>query len=178
MLVLGAHTGNRSLSPITRSCLQRATCPVVIVPDRARPTRGRVVVGVRYGNTSRDALRWAADEAHRRHARLVVVHAWQLHLTAAMDLLRPSRAITAHRGAAHDQLHRWVSDILGDTDAEVHAVHGGPLDVILHATADADLVVLGRGTHTALSSMAHDTVGNDLISLTPCPMAFIHRPRS
>jgi hypothetical protein len=35
----------------------------VIVPDTQRPPTGRVVVGVNGSETSREALRWAADAA-------------------------------------------------------------------------------------------------------------------
>jgi nucleotide-binding universal stress UspA family protein len=175
ILVLGSQPDSRHLSRLARTCLRQTACPVVIVPDTIPPSTGRVVVAVSHGETSRETLRWAADEARRRQARLVVIHAWQLRASSAQELLRPSRAVDAHRGEAHDQLHAWVADVLGDIDADMNAVHGGPLDVVLQAAADADLLVLGRGTHTVLGRLIYDTVGNDLSSLAPCPIAFIHQ---
>jgi nucleotide-binding universal stress UspA family protein len=177
LLVLGGHTGGRHLSHLTRSCLNRAACPVVIVPNTERPQTGRVLAAVHSGETSGNALRWAADEAQRRHAQLVVVHAWQVHPTSTRDLLQPTRAIPAQRDAAHDRLHAWVYSVLGNIDAELNTTHGGPLDALLHHSTDADLIVLGRGTHSGLGRMLHGTVGNDLSSLAPCPIALIpHQP--
>jgi nucleotide-binding universal stress UspA family protein len=175
LLVLGGHVGARHLSHLTRSCLRHAACPVVIVPDAERPLTGRVLVGVCCGETSCNALRWAADEARRRQAQLVVVHAWQLHPSCAKDLLQPSRAIPAQRYAAHDRLHAWVHSVLGNVDAELNAIHGGPLDVLLSLSADADLIVLGRGAHSGLGRMLHGALANDLSGLAPCPIAQIPR---
>jgi nucleotide-binding universal stress UspA family protein len=173
LIVLGSH-GDGHLSHLARACLRTATCPVVIVPDGVRPPNGRIVVGV-CGDTSRDALRWAADEAHLRGARLIVVHAWQLHAASAKELLQPARAIAAHRDAAADRLSAWVSDVLGDdAHAELNAVHGGPLDVILRAGTGADLIVLGRSHHSGPGRIFHDGLGNDLAGLATCPIAFVH----
>jgi nucleotide-binding universal stress UspA family protein len=173
LLVLGGHTGARHLSHLTRWCLRHAACPVVIVPEAERPLTGRVVAGVRRSETSRNALRWAADEAQRRLAQLVVVHAWQLHLASAKDLLQPTRAIPAQRDAAHDRLQAWVHSVLGSVDAEVNTTHGGPLDALLRLSADADLIVLGRSTHSGFSRVLHGAVGADLSGLAPCPIALI-----
>jgi nucleotide-binding universal stress UspA family protein len=177
LLVLGGHCNGRRLSRIARSCLRRAACPVIVVPDVVRPVTGRVIVGVSSGDTSRAALRWAADAAGRRRAHLIIVHAWQMHVRRAKDLFASAWAIPAHRDAAHDELCGWVSGVLGPVDAEMYAGHGGPLDVLLQLAADADLIVLGRGTHTGLSGLLDDALGNDLSSLVPCPIAFIHRRR-
>jgi nucleotide-binding universal stress UspA family protein len=164
LLVLGRHTGARRLSHVTRSCLRNAACPVVIVPHAERPLTGRVLVGVRCGETSRNALRWAAGEAQRRLAELVVVHAWQLHL---------AQAIPAQREAAHDRLAAWVYSVLGNVNAELNAIHGGPLDALLRLSADADLIVVGRSRHWGLGRALLGAVGTDLSGLAPCPIALI-----
>jgi nucleotide-binding universal stress UspA family protein len=70
-LVLGAWR----LGSITHEILRHAACPVVLVPAGHIPAaHARVVVGVE-DLTSRAALAWAAGEADRRHAELVIVHA-------------------------------------------------------------------------------------------------------
>jgi nucleotide-binding universal stress UspA family protein len=173
LLALGRHPSARHLSRLTRMCLDQATCPVVIVPDGALPRTGRILVGVRYDETSRAALRWAAAEAQRRLAQLVVVHAWQPHPTSAKHLLQPSRAIPAQRDAVHDRLNTWTHTVLGDIDAELNATHDGPLDALLRLGANADLIVLGRGTHSSLHRILGSAIGNDLSNLAPCPIATI-----
>jgi nucleotide-binding universal stress UspA family protein len=174
LLVLGGRCreGHRP-SRLTRSCVRHAACPVVLVPDAEPPRTGRILAGVCFGETSRRALRWAADEAHRRSARLVVINAWQMHPTCITDVLLPGRAIPAQRGAAHDRLRSWVRGVLGDVAAEVTVTHGGPLDALLDLAHDADLIVLGRCAHTGVSRLLHGALGNDLSSLAPCPVAVV-----
>jgi nucleotide-binding universal stress UspA family protein len=174
LLVLGGHGGRRRPSRLIRSCVRQAACAVVVVPDAERRPTGRVVAAVSFGETSRTALRWAAAEAGRRCARLVVVHAWQVHPASAADMLQPGRAIPTQRGAEQTRLRSWVRFVLGaDLDVEVEATHGGPLDALLDLGGDADLIVLGRRAHSGVSRLLHDALGNDLTTLAPCPVAVV-----
>jgi nucleotide-binding universal stress UspA family protein len=176
LLVLGVHSGAHRLSRLTRSCLHRAPCPVVAVPDSEGRATGRVVVGVCGTDASRRALRWAADAAALRGADLVVVYAWQLHPASARDVLRPTRALPAQREAALERVRAWVHAVLGVTDVEVHAHHGGPLDALLEHSDDADLIVLGRNSHAGRAKVLHGAVIDDLTGLAPCPVAVIPGP--
>lgn len=176
LLVLGGHGGRRRPSKLTRACVRHAECTVVVVPDAERRPTGRVVAAVSFGETSRTALRWAAAEADRRCARLVVVHAWQVHPASAAEVLQPSRAIPMQRGAAQTRLRSWVRVVLGadvKVEIEVEAAHGGPLDALLDLGGGADLIVLGRRAHSGVSRLLHDALGNDLTSLAPCPVAVV-----
>jgi nucleotide-binding universal stress UspA family protein len=177
LLVLGGHRGARRLPGITRACLHGAGCPVVVVPDsghseRRRATR-RVVVGVNGSAASLGALAWAAQEAQLQVADLVVVHAWQVHPTSARQVLQPALAMSGQQGAALDRLRGWVREALGTVDVELHAIHGGPLDRLLDLSADADLLVLGRGTPSGVGRWLHGAVSDDLTALAPCPVAVI-----
>jgi len=177
LLALGGHAGVPRLSAVARHCLRHAPCPVAIVPRDERPPTGRVVAGVGSGDGSRAALRWAADEAHRRDARLVVVHAWQVQVETASDLLRPAHTIPEQLDAAHDRLRAWVRDAVGDIDVDVHATHSGPLDALLRFSASADLTVIGHAVHPGWGRVLHGAVGSDLGGLAPCPVVFVPPPR-
>jgi nucleotide-binding universal stress UspA family protein len=117
----------------------------VIVPDPQRPPTGRVVVGVNGSKTSHEALRWAAGAVRLRQDRLTVAHAWQLTPCRSRDVLRPARAVPAQRAAA-ERLHGWVHSVPGAIDAELMTAHGAPLDALLRASTEADLLVLGHHT--------------------------------
>jgi nucleotide-binding universal stress UspA family protein len=177
LLVLRGRADSWRPSRLIRACIRQAACVVVIVPDTERPSTGRVVAAVSFGETSRRALRWAAAEASRRGAQLLVVHAWQVHPASAAEVLQPSRAIPAQRGAAQARLRSWVRAALRDedlhVDVQVEATHGGPLDALLDLGADADLIVLGRRPHSGVSRLLHDALGNDLTGLAPCPVAVV-----
>lgn len=173
LLVLGGHRGARHRSHLTRTCLQHASCPVVVVPDTEQSPAGRVVVGTSGSEGSMVALRWAAEEAQLRHATLLVCYAWALHSSSAQDLRRPTRAIAAQQAAACSLIHQWLRQIPRLQQIEVQLTHGGPLDGLLEASTNADLLVVGRSDHTGLSRLLNGGVSNDLSGLAPCPVAVI-----
>jgi nucleotide-binding universal stress UspA family protein len=81
VLVVGSRGrgGFRSLllGSVSQTCATAATGPVIVDPAGAiEPNDADVVVGVDGSDGSRVALAWALEEAVRRRARLVVVHAW------------------------------------------------------------------------------------------------------
>ncbi|MBI5089784.1 MAG: universal stress protein, partial [Actinobacteria bacterium] len=65
------------LGSVTGAVLHDSPCPVVVVPQVLQEPVGKIVVGVDGSETSTLALRWAAAEADRRHADLIVLHAWE-----------------------------------------------------------------------------------------------------
>ena len=175
LLVLGGREDRAQPSKITRACVRHSDCAVVVVPDRVRRPTSRVVVAVRFGDASRTALRWAVAEAERRLASLMVVHVWQVHPASAAEMVQPGRAIPLQRRAVNARLRSWVYETIGNVnvDVDIEAAHGGPLDALLEYAAEADLIVLGRRPHAAVSRLLHDGLGNDLTSLAPCPVAVI-----
>ena len=119
------------------------------------------------------AIRWAADEADRRLAQLVVVQAWQRHPTSAKELALPGRT-DAHQGmVAQVRLRRWVESVIGPTSAELCASHGGPFDELLAAAADADLVVVGHSVHGVFGRLLHGSVDTDLSGTLQCPVVVV-----
>lgn len=175
LLVLGGHAGAGHVSHVTAECLRGARCPVVVVPTPgpATPLRGRVVVAVEGAEGSRPTLLWAAREADRRGATLVVVHAWQSHLVGR-GLRHPAASVEAQGRVATERLQSWVEAGLGHVDVELHADHGGPLDEVLEHSWDADLLVVGRSpAHAGLARVIHGAVDHDLCGLLPCPVAVV-----
>jgi nucleotide-binding universal stress UspA family protein len=174
LLVLGGGRGARHLSRVTRACLHRAACPVVVVPDvEYRPIR-RVAVGVNGSAASGAALAWAAHEAQLQGATLVVLYAWQMHPTSPQQVLRPSHALAGQQGAAFERLRDWVQAQRAIVAVELLAIHGGPLDGLLEVGLHADLLVLGRAAApSGFGRLLHGTVGDDLVALAPCPVASV-----
>lgn len=175
LLVLGGHRGARRLTSTTRACAHHATCPVVVVPDTEQSPTGRIAVGVCGTEASEAALVWAAQEAGLRHAELLVCCAWQVHLRTAHDLLGPTRAAEAQRSAVLARLRSWVQQVLGPQQVEVRLTRGAPLDVLLQAGTDADLVVVGHSVHPGPGGLLHGAVSDDLLGLAPCPVAVVPR---
>jgi nucleotide-binding universal stress UspA family protein len=173
LLVLGGHTGAPHVSHVTRACLRDALCPVVVVPDTERAPVGRVVVAVCGTDASRTALCWAEREARLRAADLVVAYMWQAPVMSR-DVLHPALVLPARRLEAVDRLRGWVQDSLGRDDVELHASQGAPLDGLIEAGGEADLLVVGRSRfHAGLGSVLHGAVSNDISGLVPCPVAVV-----
>lgn len=145
----------------------------MLVPRADRPATGRIAVGVGGTDASRSALAWAHAEATARLADLVVVHAWQAHPASPREVLRPGLARIAQRGREEERLRRWVGDVVGDDSVELRVAHGGPLDELLAATRDADLIALGRSVGGPLKQLVHGTIGTDLERPADCPVAVI-----
>lgn len=131
------------------------------VPSRRLPTRRP---------PPRDGLRT------RRNAELLVVHAWQLAPHSWRDLARPAQAVASLQPAAESRLRQWARDTLPGADPATLAVHGGPLDALLAAGADADLIVVGYSPHERLSRFLHGHIADDLTVLSTCPVAVIPVP--
>ncbi|GAB3037401.1 hypothetical protein GCM10011376_31420 [Nocardioides flavus (ex Wang et al. 2016)] len=121
--------------------------PVVAVPSgwHDRERRGVVVAGVDVPERSEEVLRAALAEAHARGARLRVVHSWSLP-GPYEEAIPPEEG---HRWSERSRAEvRAALDALGDLsaamDAEVEVVRGRVAEALVEASADAELLVIGR----------------------------------
>ena len=64
------------LGSVSRYAATRAACPVVVVRQEAMAVHGKIVVGVRDPGDIDGTLAFAFEEAARRGADVVAVHAW------------------------------------------------------------------------------------------------------
>lgn len=172
LLVLGVPERSRHLGRLPRTVLHRARCPVVLVPARSA-TRHRVVVGLCGTPAATGALRWAAREAAVRDVELMVVSAWQPLPASGRDLLHPVRDARAHLATALAGLFAQVCGVLSREQITVVMTRGPQLEALLEASAQADLLVVGRGDHTRLHRLVHGVLVHDLAALASCPIAVI-----
>ncbi|WP_055478680.1 universal stress protein [Sphaerimonospora mesophila] len=104
----------------------------------------KIVVGINGSMASQAALRWAAAEGLLRGARVEAVYAWEwsggLHAPYAPLSSRTSRE--DEHAAAADVAEHAVGE-LGESHVVPVVVEGPSAQVLLRATADADLLVLG-----------------------------------
>jgi len=121
--------------------------PVVAVPSgwHEDQRRGVVVAGIDVPERSEEVLRAALAEAHARGARLRAVHSWSLpgpyeEAMAGDEARRWSDRSRAEVRAALDAL----GDLSAAMDADVQVVHGRAADALVEASADAELLVIGR----------------------------------
>lgn len=153
-LLLGS-TSHRVLTHATVPvALVRTPEPGTEVTSAEHDGRRHLVVGVDASPESGAALRWAVDEACRRHVGLLAVHAVDLPDPATLRVLGlPVELVSARlgeaRAAARDEvdalLHR--AQPLGDGLQIDRVIDDGPPVAALHryATAEHLLVVGTRG---------------------------------
>jgi len=157
LVVVGAssHEGAAAfwLGSTPRHVVRHSPCPVVVV--RGVASRGgpdRVVVGVDGSPPSRNAMRWAGNEAALHGVGLLVVHAW-LYPYLAVDAASAQARDLANIDAAC-VLERAVESAREEFAIEVEGglVEARPLTALLETVRDGDLLVVGargRGGFTA-----------------------------
>ena len=121
--------------------------PVVAVPSGWRPDgKPRVVVaGVDVPERADEVLRAALAEAHARGARLRLIHSWSLpkpyeSTFTAEEVRGWSDSARAEVCAALDR----IGDLSAATDADVRVEQGRASEVLVAASAGAELLVIGR----------------------------------
>jgi nucleotide-binding universal stress UspA family protein len=108
-----------------------------------------IVAGVSGSPASARALRWAADEARRRHGRLKVVLAWRIQQRAHYAPAPAQHEVAARQQRARDGLAATVRAVLGpELAAEVttEVTEGNPERALIDSSAAADLLVLGAAS--------------------------------
>ncbi len=147
--------------------------PADLVSGTRRPS---IVVGVSGSAASAAALRWAADEAIRRHGQLRVVLVWSPEHRAAY-------APPLHAGDPQEQMTRarrvlaaTVQSVLGPVpvdDVTVEIAEGVPERALVDYSAGADLLVLGSASAHALAGSSIGPVIRTCLSHAHCPVVIV-----
>ncbi|HVX22146.1 MAG TPA: universal stress protein [Acidimicrobiales bacterium] len=180
LLVVGARGAGGflglRLGSVSRHCLHRATCPLVVVhADPVDPTElrsDRIVVGVDGSEGSDAALHWALDEARRRGASVAAVFAWQY---APVGSYVPPPRLGYEEEAqrivdtARARAGQWAPDVA------VEATHcvGPAVPVLVDEGRRADLLVLGRHGRSHLQELLVGSTAYECADHAHCPVVVI-----
>lgn len=139
-------------------------------------SRPVIVVGASDSRASRRALEWAADEARRRGARLVVVRAW-LPTQAAFYAAHTGQRDAGHeRQAATWELASTLHEVFGGrlpASLYTEVIEGMAERVLVDRSAGADLLVLGSTSSPCLSGRSIGPVIRSCLSRAHCPVVVI-----
>jgi len=144
-----------------------------------------IVVGVSGSRASARALRWAAEEARRRGARLVVVRAW-LPAQAAFYVGQTQHDADHGRQEATRELGAALRATFGEKlppGVQTEVTEGMAERVLVERSAGADMLVLGSTSAPIVVGRAIGAVIRSCLSRAHCPVVVIgpeeeraHRP--
>jgi nucleotide-binding universal stress UspA family protein len=135
----------------------------------------RIVVGVDGSPASLGALEWAVRQAALTGAVVEAVTAW--HFPAAYGGY-PIVAQTDWQATAREIQESAVKEALGhEATALVRRVaQGHPVQVLLDAAADADLLVVGSRGHGGFTGMLLGSVSEHVVAHAPCAVVVVKSP--
>jgi nucleotide-binding universal stress UspA family protein len=150
--------------------------------------RGTVVVGVDASEGASAALRWAVTEARLRKARLRIVFAWTLsyprgegygYLIGPLDVV-PYGGVSDQRHAAEVVLERATAHLwpeAGDLEIDREVSEGPAAEVLVEASADADLLVVGSRGHGGFVGLLLGSVSQQCAHHAACPVVIVRAAR-
>ncbi|MFF5958357.1 universal stress protein [Streptomyces luteogriseus] len=168
------------LGSVSLTVAARAVCPVVVVRGGKRNQQGsygRVVVGVGDATDGSAAVRFAFREAEARGCALHAVRAWRrpAHEHADSPLIVDD-ATGSQEERASALLTEALRDAAGDNpqvEVQRQAVEGAAHKVLLDASADADLVVVGALRRQGHFGLQLGRTAHALLHHAECPVAVV-----
>jgi nucleotide-binding universal stress UspA family protein len=150
------------------------------VVENERRWREMIVVGVDGSASSREAIKWAIDEARLRKTKVDAVFAWQSPLVVGAQYIPPDlidpEALDRH---AEEIVEAAVAEAGAASDVEIEsrAVEGMPAGVLLAESRDADLLVLGSRGRGGFSELLLGSVGQQCVHHAVCPVVIVRPAR-
>ncbi len=168
------------LGSVSLTVAARAVCPVVVVRGAERNRQGslgRVVVGLGDSTEGSAAVRFAFREAEARGCGLHAVRAWRRPTPEHVD--HPLIADGA-AGAGEEHALALLADALRDAagshpqvEVRRQAVEGPAHKVLLDASSEADLVVVGARRRHGHVGLQLGRVAHTLLHHAGCPVAVV-----
>lgn len=130
-------------------------------------TTKTIVVGVDGSDSSMAAVRWAADEAIRRDAKLKLVHVWQY----SPGYVVPTRDIIADAEKALSDAARIATDRGAAVDTLI--VEGSAVHVLVRESALAEMLILGSYGQGRMADLFLGSISRGCIHSATCPVVVI-----
>jgi nucleotide-binding universal stress UspA family protein len=145
---------------------------------------GTIVVGVDGSEASHEALRWAAEEAEIRDARIVALHAWSFVPPQPLGdpgmLAMPAGDLAGQLSAESDvattALQDAVDAVLGPSpsvEVDQRLVEGDAGEALVAEGAEADLIVVGSHGRSGLKAALLGSVSRHVVDHAKCPVVVV-----
>lgn len=156
-----------------------AQCPMVVVrgthdKQAQAGTYGRIVVGVGEKPAGSAAVRFAFDEARRRGVPVEAVRAWRWPAREATDdALTAGEPARLHEQLAVEALDAAFQDVPADVASHRRTVEGPTRSVLVDASRDADLLVVGARRRPGHFGLQLGRVAHGVLHHSVCPVAIV-----
>lgn len=191
-LVVVGGTGRGFFNELTlgstaSAVVAHAHCPVVVMRGKekttAYPAEGPVVVGIDGSPLSEHALEVAFEEASRRDARLVAVHAWRD--VTYDDAYGMARLVVQWESLEEEERRLLAQRLAGwqekypDVEVERVLVQDQPRHVLLEWSTKAQLVVVGSRGRGGFTGQLLGSTSQALAHHAECPVMVVRpeKPR-
>jgi nucleotide-binding universal stress UspA family protein len=183
LLVTGSHS-KRGVAEIllgstSSQVATHSICPTMVVRPKEL-TNQRLGVAIDGSEPGGRALDFAFDDASRRGWKLLVIHAWDVHVVGfdVDDSTYPKGGIIDEVREAEDRLSAEVlaghRDRYPDVEIEFHLGRGHADHVVLEAAENCDLLVVGSRGHGGFASLMLGSVSNRVLHHAECSVAVVH----
>ena len=168
------------LGSVATGVIHRAHGPIVVVhgPVPHDAPVNRIVAGIDGHDESKTAVDWACDLAARTGAALELVHAWEYPYrtkdavfgSPQADMQRDATEFAEMAVAALSADHRAIV-------TATHVVEGLTADVLIDASKDADLVVVGSRGRGGVRSLLLGSASRKVVQHATCTVAVVPSAR-
>lgn len=142
-----------------------------------------IVVGIDGSAGSQEALEWAVKHAALEHAPLTVLAVHEVAASAwtgnpiVMSEDRPEQEQA--RQAAQEAVNNIINGLGGGgpESVTVRGVSGSPAQVLVEASADADLVVVGSRGAGGFANLLTGSTSSKVVNHAACPVVVVRHQK-
>ena len=192
-VVVGGRSRGRVTSALLGSTSMdvaaHAACPAVVVrgqhergdaDDESQPVQvkyGPVVVGSDGSDVSESALAEGFRQAEARGVPLVALHAWSLDFDgtgfAVLSSERDRRDAEEHERTVADRVVAAWSEKYPHVPVESRVVNGHPVQMLVDASGDAGLLVVGERGRGGFHDLVLGSVAQGVLHHADCPVMVV-----
>ena len=137
-----------------------------------------IVVGIDGSGHSQRALEWAVKEAAVRHAPLTVLTVHQAvvgYFGGVVEYPGDATLTARAQAAAQEETDKVLAALDGPRPdpVEVKAVNGFPEEVLINASKDADMMVLGARGAGGFARLLMGSVSSQVSHHAHCPVVIV-----
>jgi nucleotide-binding universal stress UspA family protein len=167
------------MGSVSSGLVRHAHCPVAVIRDeealRPEVAEMPVLLGIDGSPTSELATAIAFDEASRRGVELVALHAWGERGDYAVPGLNRPVLEQEETEVLAERLAGW-QERYPDVSVRRVVAHGQPAGLLVEASEDAQLVVVGSHGRGGFAGMLLGSVSSGVVQAAATPVIVARQP--